>query len=136
MSVGSILASALQSSQVALRPTEFTPPIPGQPPGGIPTTSFRQTLTDQILQQADVLLHPAGAASAPRGDNPATDLLDELQHVQARAADATHRVISGDGASLHTAMIAMEEASVSFQMIVEMRNKIVESLQELMRMQI
>ena len=33
-------------------------------------------------------------------------------------------------------MIAMEEASISFQLLTEMRNKIVESLQELMRMQI
>jgi flagellar hook-basal body complex protein FliE len=38
--------------------------------------------------------------------------------------------------SLHQAMIAMEEASVSFQLMVEVRNRLLESYQELMRMQI
>jgi flagellar hook-basal body complex protein FliE len=33
-------------------------------------------------------------------------------------------------------MIAMEEANVSFQLMVEVRNKLLESYQELMRMQI
>ena len=33
-------------------------------------------------------------------------------------------------------MISMEEANVSFQMMVEVRNKLLDSYQELMRMQI
>jgi flagellar hook-basal body complex protein FliE len=33
-------------------------------------------------------------------------------------------------------MIAMEEASVSFQLMVEVRNRLLESYQELMRMQV
>jgi flagellar hook-basal body complex protein FliE len=33
-------------------------------------------------------------------------------------------------------MISMEEASVSFQLMVEVRNKLLDSYQELMRMQI
>jgi flagellar hook-basal body complex protein FliE len=43
---------------------------------------------------------------------------------------------SGDKASLHQAVIAMEEANVSFQIMVEVRNKLLEAYQELMRMQI
>ena len=38
--------------------------------------------------------------------------------------------------TMHQAMIAMEEASVSFQLMAEVRNKLLESYQELMRMQI
>ena len=37
---------------------------------------------------------------------------------------------------LHQAMIAMEEANVSLQLMVEVRNKLLESYQELMRMQV
>jgi flagellar hook-basal body complex protein FliE len=33
-------------------------------------------------------------------------------------------------------MIAMEEAGVAFQMMVEVRNKLLEGYQELMRMQV
>jgi flagellar hook-basal body complex protein FliE len=43
---------------------------------------------------------------------------------------------SGQNVSLHQTMIAMEEANVSFQLMVEVRNKLVDSYQEIMRMQI
>ena len=37
---------------------------------------------------------------------------------------------------MHQAMIKVEEASVSFQLMVEVRNRLLESYQELMRMQV
>jgi flagellar hook-basal body complex protein FliE len=43
---------------------------------------------------------------------------------------------SGGNVPLHQAVIAMEEANVSFQLMVEVRNKLLESYQEIMRMQI
>jgi flagellar hook-basal body complex protein FliE len=43
---------------------------------------------------------------------------------------------SGQTTSLHQAVISMEEANISFQLMVEVRNKLLESYQELMRMQI
>lgn len=46
------------------------------------------------------------------------------------------KVLSGESTNLHQAMIAMQEASVSFSLMVEVRNKLVESYQELMRMQV
>lgn len=55
---------------------------------------------------------------------------------QAVASEAVGGLLGGQDVSLHQAMIAMEEASVSFQLMVEVRNKLLESYQELMRMQI
>jgi flagellar hook-basal body complex protein FliE len=43
---------------------------------------------------------------------------------------------SGQNVSLHQTMISIQEASVSFQLMVEVRNKLLESYQELMRMQV
>jgi flagellar hook-basal body complex protein FliE len=45
-------------------------------------------------------------------------------------------LLSGKNVSLHQAVISMEEASVSFQMMVQVRNKLLDSYQELMRMQV
>jgi flagellar hook-basal body complex protein FliE len=45
-------------------------------------------------------------------------------------------VLSGQNIPLHQAMLSVEEASVSFQLMVEVRNKLLDSYQELMRMQI
>lgn len=49
---------------------------------------------------------------------------------------ATRRVLLGETDQLHSSVIAMQEASVAFTMMVEVRNKLVESYQELMRMQV
>ncbi len=45
------------------------------------------------------------------------------------AGEAVRGMIGGQDVSLHQAMIAMEEASVSFQLMVEVRNKLLESYQ-------
>lgn len=55
---------------------------------------------------------------------------------QVAAGDAVRGLQAGNNASLHQAVIAMEEASVSFHLMVEVRNKLLEAYQELMRMQI
>ncbi len=46
------------------------------------------------------------------------------------------KVLTGESTNLHQAMIAMQEASVAFTLMVEVRNKLVESYQEVMRMQV
>lgn len=52
-------------------------------------------------------------------------------------ADATvDGLITGQNVSLHQTMISMEEANVAFQLMVEVRNRLLDSYQELMRMQI
>jgi len=40
----------------------------------------------------------------------------------------------GQSSQLHQSVIAMQEASVSLSLMVQVRNKLVESYQELMRM--
>jgi flagellar hook-basal body complex protein FliE len=46
------------------------------------------------------------------------------------------RLASGDAVEVHQAMIAMQKASMALQMTVQVRNKVVEAYQEIMRMQI
>ncbi len=63
-------------------------------------------------------------------------LVSTVDAKQAAAQDATRKVLLGDSDQLHQSVIAMQEASVAFTMMVEVRNKLVESYQELMRMQV
>lgn len=89
-----------------------------------------------------------GAGSPPAVVTPSTmtpgssfegtlgNLVREVNGRQAAASEAVGGMLSGQNVSLHQAMIAMEEASVSFQLMVEVRNKLLESYQELMRMQV
>ena len=62
-------------------------------------------------------------------------LVSDVSVKQTEAGQAWQGVLSGQGVPLHQAVIASEEAAVSFQLMVEVRNKLMESFQELMRMQ-
>jgi flagellar hook-basal body complex protein FliE len=62
--------------------------------------------------------------------------VQEVADKQAAAGDAVSGLLSGKNVSLHQTMISMEEASVSFQLMVEVRNRLLDSYQELMRMQV
>ena len=64
------------------------------------------------------------------------NFVGEVAGKQAAAGEAVTGLLSGKNVSLHQAMIGMEEASISFQLMVEVRNKMLESYQELMRMQV
>ena len=63
-------------------------------------------------------------------------LVNTVSGKQTEATELTKRVLLGDNDQLHQSVIAMQEASVAFTMMVEVRNKLVESYQELMRMQV
>ena len=63
-------------------------------------------------------------------------IVGEVVDKQAAAGQTVNGLLSNQNVSLHQTMIAMEEASVSFQLMVEVRNKLLESYQELMRMQV
>ena len=52
------------------------------------------------------------------------------------SADEKNKVLTGEATNLHQAMIASQESSVAFTLMVELRNKLVESYQELMRAQV
>jgi flagellar hook-basal body complex protein FliE len=62
--------------------------------------------------------------------------VQEVDGKMKAAAAEQARVLTGETNNLHQAMISMQEASVAFSLMVEVRNKLVESYQELMRMQI
>jgi len=77
--------------------------------------------------------------SQPAGDSFGSvlgKLVSDVNQKQTAANAAVDGLQSGSGVPLHQAVIAMEEANVSFQLMVEVRNKLLDSYQELMRMQI
>lgn len=68
----------------------------------------------------------------------ATNLFENLiQAVDAKQSEANNvsrQVLLGQNDQLHQSVIAMQEASVAFSLMVEVRNKLVDSYQELMRL--
>ncbi|BCA79105.1 flagellar hook-basal body complex protein FliE [Desulfuromonas sp. AOP6] len=64
------------------------------------------------------------------------EVLDQTNQSQLNADKAVERLHTGEAQSLHEVMISLEEADISMRLMVQMRNKVVEAYQEIMRMQV
>jgi flagellar hook-basal body complex protein FliE len=98
---------------------------------GVPASEL-QTLSPQWETA------PAAAGSPASGSfsNVLGQMVQDVNAKQMAAGESVNGLLTGQGVSLHQTMIAMEEANVSFQLMVEVRNRLLDSYQELMRMQV
>jgi len=64
------------------------------------------------------------------------DALKDVNDAQLTADDAVQKVLNGETKDIHSTMIALQKADVSLKMMLEVRNKIMEAYQEVMRTQI
>lgn len=62
------------------------------------------------------------------------NLVQQVNATQHEASDAVNRLADGQGENLHEVMIAVSKAELSFNFVMEARNKLVEAYQEVMRM--
>ncbi|OFI06803.1 flagellar hook-basal body complex protein FliE [Clostridium acetireducens DSM 10703] len=62
--------------------------------------------------------------------------LDKVNDAQVKAENSTESFIKGDDKDIHTLMLDTEEAKMSLELAVQIRNKMVEAYQELNRMQL
>lgn len=62
--------------------------------------------------------------------------INNVNESQQTADKLATKLAVGDAVEVHQAMIAMQKASTAFQFTVQVRNKILEAYQEIMRMQV
>jgi flagellar hook-basal body complex protein FliE len=116
----------------------FTPdlrPLPLPKAGATPATVPLQELQDVVPTFTPKPLEGPAQTPGSFGDMLGR-LVSDVSAKQTAAGDTVRALLGGQNVPLHQAMIAMEEASLSFQLMVEVRNKLLESYQELMRMQV
>ena len=61
--------------------------------------------------------------------------LQEVNQVSAQADNEARNLMSGESADMHTAMLAVQKADLSFQMMMAVRSKLIDAYREVMRMQ-
>ena len=79
----------------------------------------------------------AKADEAPQGKSFAdtlTDLVKETDQLQKVSDDTVKGFVAGEVDDVHQVMVAMNRADLSFRMMLEVRNKLVEAYQEVMRL--
>jgi len=65
-----------------------------------------------------------------------SNAINTLGQKESTANQAVASLAAGEDIELHQVMIAMQEADISFQLAMEVRNKVVDAYQEVMRMQV
>ncbi|MGM0827176.1 MAG: flagellar hook-basal body complex protein FliE [Bacillota bacterium] len=60
--------------------------------------------------------------------------IDEVNSMQVQSDQMTEKLVRGENVDLHQVMIASQKASITLQTTMEVRNKVVEAYQEIMRM--
>ena len=125
------LSSLLFAVSPELRAARIQKPGEGGAARAIPAAELEQLSGASEAKSATSVGQAPSAFESALGQ-----MVADVSAKQGAATQAVGGVLSGQDVSLHQAMIAVEEASVSFQLMVEVRNKLLDSYQELMRMQV
>jgi len=94
---------------------------------------------DAISQSIQPIATGAGAPTEQTGQSFGQTIKEALSGVnklQTNADDVAARFAQGDAVEIHQAMIEMQKASTALQFTIQVRNKIIEAYQEIMRMQV
>ncbi|RAK23366.1 flagellar hook-basal body complex protein FliE [Anoxybacillus vitaminiphilus] len=64
------------------------------------------------------------------------EAINKVNTEQVKSDIMTEKLVKGENIDLHQVMIASQKASISLQLALEVRNKVIEAYQEVMRMQV
>lgn len=93
------------------------------------------------LNKEDLIPQATGPGAAPvaGGDQSFQDLLkglvDKVDLLQKDADVSIKGLVTGETTDIHDVTIKLEEAGVAFDLMMEIRNKLLDAYQEIMKMQ-
>jgi flagellar hook-basal body complex protein FliE len=89
----------------------------------------------------DALIGPDAAQKQKQSQNSTSfgdmlaQSLQEVNRLHVAADEAVENLAAGKQKNIHETMIALEKADVAFQLLMQVRNKIVSAYETIMRMQ-
>jgi flagellar hook-basal body complex protein FliE len=96
-----------------------------------------------LIKGIEAIPEPFGGSSVKQGSQGgpgfgdilknAVESVNSMQHEAGRLEDA---VAKGENINIHEAVIAGEKAGLSFRLLMQVRNKMIDAYQEVMRMQV
>jgi len=63
------------------------------------------------------------------------DAIAQVNEVQLDASQAVDKFVTGESENVHQMMMALQKADVSFQLMMQIRNKLVSAYEDIQRMQ-
>jgi flagellar hook-basal body complex protein FliE len=108
--------------------------VPGliEPPGG-------RVILEQVTPpdgQANPLISPIGdqSVSQPNFGDLLSNAINSVNDLQKQAGAAQEALLAGEPVELHDVMIKAEQAGLALDLTLEVRNKLVNAFNEIMRM--
>ena len=96
-----------------------------------------------IARLTPAKLTPGSETSAPKTESAIDNFgqilgtaLNGLSQKEAVANQAVASMAAGEDIEIHQVMLAMQEADIAFQLAMQVRNKLVEGYEEIMRTQV
>ena len=84
--------------------------------------------------------NPARDTKSANGDMPFADmvkgLITETTQEQLKSQDGVRQLIAGETESIHDVVLTTSRADLAFRLMMEIRNRLIASYQEVMRMQV
>jgi flagellar hook-basal body complex protein FliE len=78
-----------------------------------------------------------GASSPGSGfSSVLTDAISKVESFQNNATDSVNKFLSGEGEELHKVALATQQADLSLQLFMQVRNKVVTAYNQVMQMQV
>jgi len=78
---------------------------------------------------------PAQASAPGAFQNVLNSAIQTIESANNDATTAVQKFLSGENEELHTAALAVQQASITFDLGLQVRNKVVDAYQQIMQMQ-
>ncbi len=99
--------------------------------------SGRGEIGSQRIQiNAQPELRQGGEGGRPEFSDLVKDFVRDVNDMKAQAGQAIDMLVTGEAADVHQVMVAVEEAGIAMDLMLEIRNRLLEGYQELIRMQV
>ncbi len=96
-----------------------------------------QRLVPGLIEPSSLGVKPAGSEGGVSGakfSDLVTDLISSVNDAQKESGAAQQAFVAGEPIELHQVMIKAEEAGISTELLLQIRNRLVDAYKEIMRM--
>ena len=101
-------------------------------------------MNDMLVRPADIgaaqtvrdrQLEPSTANEPTSFGHLLKESIDAVDKMQEEGDQAAQKLLAGESQDIHGTMIAMQKASISMNLMIEVRNKVISAYEEIKRMQ-
>lgn len=95
-----------------------------------------RTSSLRLTPQATALGAESQGLERPSFSDMVKQFAADVNALQFRAGSAIDQFVTGEAADVHQVMVAVEQAGIAMDLMLEIRNRVLDGYQELIRMQV